>query len=72
MIDITERAQQHFMKLLSQQGIENLGIRLVVTEPGTPAASCELEFCEPAELDGTEWTIECEGFNFHVAGDSAS
>ncbi|MFC5741247.1 NfuA family Fe-S biogenesis protein [Dyella tabacisoli] len=72
MIDITERAQQHFLRLLSQQAIDGQGIRLRVTAPGTPAANCELEFCEPDELTGGEWTIECSGFNFHIDGDSAS
>ncbi len=72
MIDISERAQQHFLRLLSQQGIDGLGIRLRVTSPGTPAANCELEFCEPVDLAGGEWTIECAGFEFHVDGDSAS
>ena len=72
MIEISERAQQHFLRLLAQQGSEGLGIRLHVTAPGTPAANCELEFCEPAELAGNEWTIECTGFDFHVEGDSAA
>jgi len=72
MIEISERAQQHFLRLLSQQGIDRLGIRLRVTLPGTPAANCELEFCEPADLLGGEWTIECSGFDFHIDGDSAS
>ena len=44
MIEISERAQQHFRRLLEQQGNEGLGIRLHVTVPGTPAANCELEF----------------------------
>ena len=72
MIDISERAQRHFLRLLSQQGIDGLSIRLRVTAPGTPAANCELEFAEPDELSGQEWTIVCDGFEFHVAGDSAS
>ncbi|MDQ6647959.1 MAG: NifU family protein, partial [Pseudomonadota bacterium] len=71
MIDISERAQQHFLRLLAQQDIEGLSIRLRVTEAGTPAANCELEFCEPIDLAGGEWTIECTGFNFHIDGDSA-
>ena len=72
MIDISERAQQHFLRLLDQQGIEGMSIRLRVTSPGTPAANCELEFCEPGDLAGGEWTIECTGFEFHIDGDSAS
>lgn len=71
MIDISVRAQEHFQRLLSQQGIDGLSIRLRVTDAGTPAANCELEFCEPADLAGGEWTIECSGFNFHVDGESA-
>ncbi|MEO7068718.1 MAG: NfuA family Fe-S biogenesis protein [Rhodanobacter sp.] len=70
MIDISERAQQHFARLLSQQNIDDLSIRMWVTEPGTPAANCELEFCEPADLLGTELDLECTGFNLHVDRDS--
>ena len=71
MIEISQRAQDHFLRLLSQQGIEGSGIRLRVTSPGTPAADCELEFCERDDLTGGEWTIECIGFEFHIDGDSA-
>lgn len=71
MIDISERAQQHFLKLLAQQGGDGLGIRLRVVDAGTPAANCELEFCERTDLTGNEWIIECAGFQFYVEGDSA-
>ncbi len=71
MIDISERAQQHFLTLLAQQGGDGLGIRLRVMDAGTPAANCELEFCERADLTGNEWVIECAGFQFYVEGDSA-
>ncbi|MDE1894582.1 MAG: NfuA family Fe-S biogenesis protein [Pseudomonadota bacterium] len=71
MIDISERAQQHFLRLLSQQDTEGLSIRLRVTDAGTPAANCELEFCEQEDLAGGEWTIECAGFLFHIDGASA-
>ncbi|SFW63704.1 MULTISPECIES: NfuA family Fe-S biogenesis protein [Luteibacter] len=70
MIDISERAQAHFLRLLSQQGDDDLGIRLRVVDAGTPSAQCELEFCSRAELSGDEWTVECEGFNLYVDGES--
>ncbi len=71
MIDISERAQAHFRRLIEQQDIAGLGIRLQVTDAGTPSANCELAFCEPADLTGNEWTVECDGFELHVDGDSA-
>lgn len=70
MIDISERAQNYFNHLLQQQDIEGLGIRLRVRQGGTPAATCELEFCEPGDLTGNEWTIECSAFRLYVEGDS--
>lgn len=72
MIEISERAQDHFRKLVAQQDIPGLGIRLHVEQGGTPAASCELAFCETSELDGKEWAIECHGFTLHVDGGSVA
>jgi Fe/S biogenesis protein NfuA len=70
MITLSDTAQEHFSKLVAQQGIDGLGIRLVAVNAGTPKGDCQLEFCEPADLDGTEWEIECRDFSLYV--DSAS
>ncbi|HEY6986019.1 MAG TPA: NfuA family Fe-S biogenesis protein [Rhodanobacteraceae bacterium] len=70
MITLSESAQEHFAKLLEQQGIADLGIRLRAIHPGTPKGDCHLEFCEPADLDGTEWEIECRGFSLFVDASS--
>lgn len=72
MIDISERAHDHFLRLLTQQGIDGLSIRLRVTAPGTPAAACELEFCEMGDLLGNELTMDCGEFQLHVDHDSVS
>lgn len=66
MIEITQRAQDYFSRLVEQQDIEGLGIRLCVVDGGTPAANCELMFCEPSDLDGGEWSLECAGFRLYV------
>lgn len=71
MIQISTTAQEHFKRLIAQQGADGIGIRISVREAGTPAADCELEFCDPQELSGDEWTVECEGFNLYVPSDSA-
>ena len=70
MITLSDSAQDHFSKLVAQQGIDGLGIRLKAVNAGTPKGDCHLEFCEPSDLDGTEWEIECRDFSLYV--DSAS
>ena len=70
MITLSDSAQDHFSKLVAQQGIDGLGIRLKAVNAGTPKGDCHLEFCEPSDLDGTEWEIECREFSLYV--DSAS
>ena len=66
MIQIGTEAQVHFRRLLEQQGVPGMGVRLKVMRPGTAQADCQLEFCEPGDLSGDEWIVECEGFNLYV------
>lgn len=70
MIAIAIEAQSHFRRLLEQQGEPGAGIRVGVVKPGTPQADCTLELCEPAELSGNEWIVECEGFSLYVAAEA--
>lgn len=66
MIAVSATAQDHFRKLIEQQGLPGMGIRLVAVEAGTPRGDCQLEFSEPADRDGSEWEVECEGFSLFV------
>lgn len=70
MLNISDRAQAHFRKLIEQQGIDGLGVRMQAVQPGTPKADCRLEFCESADLSGDEWALDCSGFTVYV--DAAS
>ncbi|MGY6519618.1 MAG: NfuA family Fe-S biogenesis protein [Lysobacteraceae bacterium] len=70
MIEISDTAQDHFRRLLETQGGDAIGIRLSAVEPGTPRADARLEFCEPEDLDGAEWSVECRGFVLYVDGAS--
>lgn len=71
MIEISESAQRHFRKLIAAQGGEDLGIRMRARNPGSPAADCELEFCDAGERRGDDWIVECEGFELFVDAHSA-
>jgi Fe/S biogenesis protein NfuA len=70
MLTISDTAQTHFRRLLEQQGIDGLGIRIAAVQPGTPKADCQLEFCEGADLSGNEVHVSCGGFTLYV--DAAS
>lgn len=70
MIQISERAQHYFCRLIEQQGDDDFGIRMAVESAGTPAARVDLNFCETDDLIGDEKAVECQGFTLYVAADS--
>ena len=71
VLSISDTAQQHFRRLLEQQGIAGLGIRIKAIHAGTPKADCQLEFCESTDLEGSEIEVACEGFALYVDAPSA-
>lgn len=71
MIELGDSARDYFGKLLAQQGVAGLGIRLVAVNPGTPAGDCRLEFCEQEDVRADDWAIDCEGFSLYVDAQSA-
>ena len=71
MITIGESAQSHFRRLIEQQDLPGLGVRLRVVRAGTPKADCELTFCEPSDLAGDELELELDGFSMFVDAASA-
>jgi Fe/S biogenesis protein NfuA len=71
MIELSEPARQHFQRLLQSQGGDAVGIRISAVHPGTPKADARLEFCEREDLQGDEWSLDCEGFALYVDSDSA-
>jgi Fe/S biogenesis protein NfuA len=70
MLTLTESAQHHFRRLIEQQGIAGLGVRMQAVHPGTPKADCRLEFCEASDLSGGEWSLACDGFSLYVDAQS--
>lgn len=70
MIQISEKAQAYFLKLIQREAIEGMGVRLSAVEGGTPQADARLEFAEPKDLRGDEWAVDCEGFTLYVAANS--
>ena len=72
MIQISDTAQSHFRKLIEREAVPGMGVRLSAVDPGTPRADARLEFAEPADLQGDEWAVDCEGFTLYVASASVA
>jgi len=67
MINITETAQKYFTRLIAQQDEDGLGLRISVNQPGTPAASCDLQFCPAGQSLSDDRMVEFDGFKLYVA-----
>jgi Fe/S biogenesis protein NfuA len=70
MIEISDSAQQYFNHLISQQDEEGLGLRISVNHPGTPGASCDLQFSPQGQRMADDLVVEFEGFDLYVASAS--
>ncbi len=66
MIDVTPAAQGYFAKLIAQQDAGDLGLYLSVSNPGTPRAECELNFCQPDEVDPADPKLALDGFTLFI------
>lgn len=51
MIFVSDQASQYFAKLIDQQAVTGLGLRLKALNPGLPSADVELTFCAPDEVE---------------------
>lgn len=62
MINITEKAQEYFVDLLSKQEAQDIGIRIFITDPGTPMAETCIAYCKPGEEQEDDERVEYKGF----------
>lgn len=70
MINISEAAQTHFGKLLSQQE-EGTNIRVFVINPGTSKAECGVSYCPPDAVEPQDMRLNFNGFDAVVDEESA-
>jgi Fe/S biogenesis protein NfuA len=71
MIEVSSTARRYFSHLIEQQDEPDLGLRIRVIDPGTPRASCDLQFCPEGQQQDTDLGIEFEEFNLYVSSDSS-
>jgi Fe/S biogenesis protein NfuA len=69
MIEITESAQEYFGRLIAQQEMDDVGLLLTVLKPGSPLASCDLQFHVPGQSGTQELEFEYDQFKLYVPKD---
>ena len=69
MIEVTATAQEFLLNVLQEQDIDDLHLKVVVLHAGTPAADCQLDFCERDEVEQAHQCIELSGFNLYLHDD---
>jgi len=67
MIEITSTAQAYFQRLIAQQDESGLGLRISVNSPGTPDATCDLQFCPEGQHRDDDLKVSYPAFNLWVA-----
>lgn len=58
MVEITESAQEYLLELLSKQEDEGVGVRIFITDPGTPMAETCLAYCKPGDEQADDERVE--------------
>ncbi len=70
MIEISPRAQTYFKNLIQQQESDGMGLRIMVLQPGTPAANCDLQFCPSGGAQEGDTRVPFDGFDLFIEADS--
>lgn len=65
-IIFTESAQDYLAELLNKQNVEGIGVRLFVSNPGTPHAETCLAYCKPGEEKENDILMPLAKFNCHI------
>ena len=62
-VKVTESAQEYLFGLLEKQNCEDIGIRMFVSDPGTPKAETCIAYSRPGERVEDDVVINYEKFN---------
>ncbi|MBU2710754.1 Fe-S biogenesis protein NfuA [Zooshikella harenae] len=69
-IKVTESAQDYLAELLAKQEVEGIGIRIFITQPGTPYAETCIAYCKPDEKQEGDIEMPLKAFSAWIEGDS--
>jgi Fe/S biogenesis protein NfuA len=61
-ITITDAAHDYLAELLSKQNTSGIGIRIFITQPGTPYAETCIAYCKPGEQKAEDTALALKSF----------
>ena len=67
-INITEAAHDYLADLLEKQNTTGIGIRVFITQPGTPYAETCIAYCKPGEEKPDDIAIALKSFTAWIDG----
>lgn len=70
IVNITESAQTYLSELLAKQEGDGIGIRMFVSNPGTPQAETCIAYCRPGEEQEGDEVVDYGEFNAYFEGRS--
>lgn len=70
MVEITQSAQTYLAGLLAKQEAKDVGVRVFITEPGTPMAETCIAYCRPEETQEDDIKVAYEQFDGYIDGRS--
>lgn len=69
-ITITPGAEAYLSELLAKQAVEGIGVRMFVTQPGTPYAETCLAYCRPEEVQEKDEVMTLDSFKVYLEPNS--
>jgi Fe/S biogenesis protein NfuA len=70
LVSISESAQEYLVELLSKQEDKDVGIRIFITDAGTPMAETCIAYCRSGEEQEEDEQVEYTGFTAWIDGRS--
>ena len=66
IIKITNSAEEYLAKLVKDKGDDSIGIRIFISDPGTPKAETCLAYCKSDELDSTDELLKLKTLDVYL------
>lgn len=70
VVNISPSAEQYLVDLLSKQDDADTGVRIFITDPGTPMAETCIAYCRPGEIQDADQSYDYNGFTAFIDGAS--